>query len=94
VFKAPEAAPITLHYGNANVTGPRYDLQLMAAQLLAAPRGAATLGAEQPTREGFAQGALRGLRGGPVFWVSLGLVVLVLLVVVARHLPKPEEPVG
>jgi hypothetical protein len=94
VFKAPTADAVTLYYGNGNVTAPRYDLHLMASQLLAAPRGTAQLGTEQAARDGFAQGALRGLRGGPIFWVSLALVVIVLLVVVARHLPKPEEPVG
>jgi hypothetical protein len=33
---------------------------------------------------------LRRSQGGPLFWGALGLVVIALLVVVARLLPKPE----
>lgn len=94
LFKPAEASPVTLHYGNLNVGAPQYDLGLVAPQLLSAERAPATLGVEAANDGMLVRGTLRGLRGGPIFWISLAAVVIVLLVVVAKHLPKPEEPAG
>ena len=47
---------------------------------------------EETDPEGFARGALRHLRGGVVFWSALALVVVALLMIVARLLPKAEAP--
>ena len=87
LFKA-QAGPLELYYGNRNATAPRYDISLIADQIMAAEKSVATLerGAEAaaPARPGFA-----ALRAGVLFWCALGLVVVVLLVVVAKLLPKP-----
>ena len=93
LFKpAPGAADPELIYGNANVGPARYDLVLIAPQILGATKQRAALAAEAP-QAGQGIGAWLSGRGGLVFlWVVLGGVVVVLLVVVARLLPKPKEP--
>lgn len=92
VFKAEATDEISLLYGKPATSAPRYDLSLAAGQLLSSERTVAALGAEETKDEGFARGALRSLRGGPLFWGALVLVVAVLLVVVAKLLPKPPAP--
>jgi hypothetical protein len=92
VFKSVETDGFELIYGHPSVLSPRYDLSLVAVKLLTVGRASARLGSEEVQSEGFAQGALRQLKGGAVFWAALGLVVVVLLGVVARLLPKPESP--
>jgi hypothetical protein len=87
VFKVADSDGYTLAYGNASADAPRYDLSLVAQRLLTSSRSAARLGAGEngPTRNPFA-----GLSGGYVFWGALGLVVVALLLVVAKLLPKPS----
>ena len=81
---------MALYYGNRAATAPRYDLALVAGQILAAEKLAASLGAEEQVRPGgWADQALAGSRAGILFWGVLALVVLGLLVVVAKLLPKP-----
>ncbi len=100
LFKAPPGLPagessggLELYYGNAAVGAPRYDLALVAAQILAAEKSVATLGPEEKgSAAGWSAGGLAGLGGGPLFWGALAVVVVVLLVVVARLLPKPPAP--
>jgi hypothetical protein len=92
VFKTAETDGYELLYGQPQTGAPRYDLSLVARQLLTSSRHAAQLGAEETSDKGFGRGVLRHLRGGVVFWGALSLVVVVLLVVVARLLPKPEAP--
>ncbi len=92
LFKT-EAAPVALYYGNAQASSPRYDLALVAGQILAAPKNLAALGPEEKSRpDGWARTALTGARGGVLFWGVLALVVAVLLGVVAKLLPKPPAP--
>jgi hypothetical protein len=89
LFKA-NAGAITLCYGNPNATAPRYDLALVADQLIAAEKNIATLGAEETAARSKWSG-LSAQRAGILFWGALSLVVIVLLVVVARLLPKPPN---
>ncbi len=89
LFKT-DAAPVALYYGNAQAAAPRYDLALVAGQILAAQKIVAALGPEEKARsDGWAKNALGGARGGVLFWGVLALVVAVLLGVVAKLLPKP-----
>ena len=89
LFKT-DAAPVALYYGNTQAASPRYDLALVAGQILAAPKNLAALGPEEKSRpDGWARTALTGARGGVLFWGVLALVVTVLLGVVAKLLPKP-----
>jgi len=91
VFKS--AQPPTLYYGNPSVAAPRYDLSLVATKLLSANKVVATLGAEEVLKkaawtEGY---ALTGVRGW-LFWGILALVVVGLIIVIVRLLPKPPDP--
>jgi hypothetical protein len=95
IFKAPSETtePLRLCYGNRHASAPRYDISLVAAQLLSAEKGAASLGPQDsiarkpsPTPTPTPQE-----QAGVVFWVVLALVVVGLLVVVARLLPKAPD---
>jgi hypothetical protein len=90
IFKTAETDGFEFIYGHPTVPAPRYDLSLVATKLLTAPRVPARLGQEETDPEGFARGALRHLKGGVIFWVALTLVVVVLLTVIARLLPKAD----
>ncbi len=86
LFKAPAAETVTLLYDNPDAGASRYDLALLADELLAADAANATLmpdderarsaGAALP--EGWERWAL---------WGALALVVAVLIVVIAKLLP-------
>jgi hypothetical protein len=87
VFKAAQGDGFTLAYENIGANAPRYDLGLVAGRLLTSNRNVAHLGTVvlgTPARNPFA-----GINGGYVFWAALALVVIVLLVLVAKLLPKP-----
>ena len=87
-FKAKPADEPFLYYGNPRVDSPRYDLSLVAGQLLAADRATASLAAEQQLRKSsWREHEIPGT-GGVVFWGILALVVVVLLIIISRLLPK------
>jgi hypothetical protein len=87
VFKVVETDGFTLIYGNPRASAPRYDLSLVATKLLTSARNAARLAAGEATPS--KRSSSTGINGGVIFWGALGLVVVVLLVVVAKLLPKP-----
>ena len=90
LFKAP-AEPVTaLYYGNTAVNFPQYDLDLIAPRLLAEAKSLATLGAAEALKKS-SVGELFALSGTKslLFWGALAVAVVVLLVVIARLLPKP-----
>jgi hypothetical protein len=87
--KLVSAAPLFLYYGNPQAAAPSYDLRLVRDELLAADKQAATLAGEEILKpERVKSWAVTP--GSPWLWAALALVVVVLLVVVARMLPKPE----
>lgn len=88
LFKANPGDKLFLYYGNPSVNSPRYDLTLIAGDLLAASKSDASLGAEEQIRKSWQTELEKAGRGGVVFWAVLALVVVVLLVVIARLLPK------
>jgi hypothetical protein len=94
VFKAtPDPAqPVWLYYGNLDATAPRYDLTLVAAELLKAERGTVTAGPEEnlSPKAPFVGQTLTGSTRY-IFWGALALVVIVLLAIMSRFLPKPEQ---
>ena len=92
LFRAPEGSALALYYGNAQAAFPRYDLDLVARQLFAAPRIQANLGPAE-TLKGTALGeALAGTKGNALFWGVVVMVVAGLLFVLTRMLPKPVDP--
>ena len=79
-------------YGNPRASSSRYDLSLVGGQLLAADKSPATLGAEARLRKSsWVENQTPG-KGGVLFWGILALVVVVLLVIVSRLLPKSSPP--
>jgi len=92
LFKAEPANELFLYYGNPRVSSPRYDLSLVAGQLLAADKTPASLAAgEQLKKTSWAEGRTPG-KGGVLFWGILALVVVALLVIISRLLPKSTPP--
>jgi hypothetical protein len=86
-----EPKAMHLYYG-APANAPRYDLELMAARLLSAEKSRPQVGPEERVDGSTEKSGFLVQRASAVLWVSLALVVGVLLVVVARLLPKPPEP--
>ena len=97
VFKAPSGAgaPLWLYYGNAEASSPHYDLTLVARELLRSERSEASLGPEE-VLDARAVATSDTLTGPSryIFWGVLALVVLGLLAVVARFIPKAEQKEG
>ncbi len=92
LFKAKPDDELFLYYGNPRVPPPRYDLSLVAGQLLAADRKVASLSNEEQLKKpSWRENQVSG-QGGALFWGVLAMVVLVLLVIISRLLPKPPPP--
>jgi hypothetical protein len=91
LFRAKPNDPLSLYYGNPDAAAPHYDLSLVANQLLAADKGIASLGAEEVLKKSVWRATGTAGKGGIVFWGILALVVVALLVVIARLLPKSES---
>jgi uncharacterized protein DUF3999 len=87
IFVASKSQSIELFYGNEEATAPRYDAKLIAAQLLRSERTSAALGPQEILKsERMAETLTRSTRY--VFWGVLGIVVIALLALISRLLPK------
>jgi hypothetical protein len=88
LFKAKADDDLMLYYGQPEASAPRYDLSLVAGQLMAAEKFPGVLVAEEQLRA--APWSERKLPGanGVLFWGILAVVVMGLLFVMARLLPK------
>jgi Protein of unknown function (DUF3999) len=95
VFKAtPDPAQqVWLYYGNPDATAPRYDLTLVAGELLKAERSTVAAGPEEnlSPKPSFVGQTLTGSTRY-IFWGALALVVIVLLAIMSRFLPKAQQP--
>jgi hypothetical protein len=92
LFKAAPGEELSLYYGNANAAPPRYDLSLVAGQLLSADKKAASLTDEEPLQKpSWHETEITG-NASYFFWGVLALVVVVLLIVISRLLPKATQP--
>ena len=94
VFKAaPDSTqPVWLYYGNREASAPHYDLSLVADELLRAERSTVISGSEEnlsPKAERVGETLTGSARY--IFWGALGLVVVALLTLISRFLPKPEQ---
>jgi len=92
LFKTTANDTLHLYYGNLNTDAPRYDLALVAGELLAAEKSVATMGAEETLKKSAQTQNWAPGTGGIVFWGILAIVVIGLLVVISKLLPKPPEP--
>jgi hypothetical protein len=89
LFKADGNGSLYLYYGHPQAAPPSYDLSLMGSELLTADKAVAELGTEEPLRKtSWAEGQVPG-HGGIIFWGILAVVVIGLLAVISRLLPKP-----
>jgi hypothetical protein len=91
LFKAQPADELLLYYGNPQAASPRYDLSLVAGQLLAADQAEASLAAEEQLKTSWGEGHRPG-QGGVVFWGMLAVVVVALLIIISRLLPQSPRP--
>jgi hypothetical protein len=89
LFKAWPGDQLFLYYGQERAAPPRYDLSLVAGQMLAAEKNVAQLSAEEPLKRALRDENQAG-QGGIVFWGILAAVIVVLLLVISRLLPKPQ----
>ena len=92
LFKAKPDDELFLYYGDPRALSPRYDLSLVANQLLAADKKTASLSGEQQLKKSlWRENELPG-QGGIVFWGILAVVVVALLAIISRLLPKSQSP--
>ena len=94
LFKAATGDLLHLYYGNPAADFPRYDLSLVAAQLLAAEKSVVNAAAEERLKKSSWRNGHEPLSGGVVLWITLALVVVGLLAVIARLLPRTSTPPG
>ena len=88
LFKAKADETLFLYYGNPRVSPPSYDLSLVAGELLAADKATAKLADEQQLKKSsWAESQTPG-KGGILFWGILAVVVIGLLIIISRLLPK------
>jgi hypothetical protein len=92
LFKASPEAETFLYYGNDKANSPRYDVVLIADRLIGADKLEATLSSAESLRKPSWQDTFP-FRASPgwLFWIVLGAVVVVLLLVIRRLLPKSEK---
>jgi hypothetical protein len=87
IFVSSKSQSIELFYGNEEAAAPRYDAKLIAAQLLRSERTPAALGPQELLRSERMAETLTGSTRY-VFWGVLGIVVIALLLLISRLLPK------
>ncbi len=90
MFKAGGDDQHFLYYGNPQASAPRYDLSLVAGQLLAADKMNASLAVEQQLKKDSWRGNEIPGRAGVLFWGILAVVVVALLGIIAWLLPKVQ----
>lgn len=92
-FNSPVAGTYTFLSGNKAAAAPRYDLAALSGKLAGLPLARISAGAVVET-PGYVASKPLGEPGAflmrTVFWLALAVVVIVLLVVVAKLLPKPK----
>jgi hypothetical protein len=93
VFKtaSDSTQPMWIYYGNPDTPSPHYDVALIADQLFRAERAPATLG-RQENMHSKTERIIQTLSGSSlyVFWGVLGVVVVALLFLISRLLPKTQ----
>lgn len=88
LFKANKGDSLYIYYGNPRVSPPSYDLNLVAGELLAADKHTLTLFPEEQLKKtSWAESQTPG-SGGILFWGILAVVVVGLLAIIVRLLPK------
>jgi len=89
LFEGKAGDELYLYYGNSSVGAPHYDLSLISGQLRSVDKFTDDLGAEETLKKSMGFPGKFG-KGSVVFWGMLALVVVGLLAVIARLLPKSD----
>lgn len=89
LFKASGTGELWLYYGNREVASPRYDIDLIARQLLSAEKQKPTLAVAEVLPAGLRSRQPESGAQNYLLWGVLGLAVVVMLAIVSRLLPKP-----
>jgi hypothetical protein len=89
LFKGKPGDELFLYYGAGRAAPPRYDLSLVAGQMLAAEKNVPALSAEEALNKTPLREHQPG-QGGLIFWGVLAVVVVALLAVISRLLPKSQ----
>lgn len=92
LFHAADRAPVLLFYGDRRLSPPRYDLSLVAGELLAAETRAARFADAMEDTAPARRSVLGGLQGTWLFWGGLAVAVIALLAVIAKLLPASGRP--
>lgn len=92
VFKTTEPEPVHLYYGHPRTTMPRYDLRLVEKDLTTVPPVIGKLSDEEVLTNNPAYSDTPKEAASPWLWVALGVVVIGLIAVMAKLLPKTETP--
>jgi hypothetical protein len=87
IFASPKPQSIALYYGNEEAASPRYDAKLIAVQLLRSKRTQAALGSQEILKSERVAETLTG-SARYIFLGVLGIVVVALLILISRLLPK------
>ena len=77
----PASVPLRLAYGQPSLRAPRYDLALLAPQVMGRVATEVTVGTESIAAE---RPAARQIVPPAIFWTALGIAVVVLLALVVR----------
>jgi hypothetical protein len=94
VFKTASSEGLFLYYGNPQAGAPRYDLSLVAGELMRAERSTVRLEGEETLKApSWAERQAPG-QASWLLWTVLALVVVGLLVIIGRLMPKPPSPPG
>lgn len=87
IFASRKSQLTALYYGNEEANAPSYDAKLIAGQLLRSELTPAALGPQETLKSERAKETLAG-SARYAFWAALGIVVIALLVLISRLLPK------
>jgi Protein of unknown function (DUF3999) len=79
--------PLRLMYGREDLGMPRYDLALLAPQVMGQVASEVSPGTEHASE---AAGSVAAIVSPPVFWASLSLAVLVLLGIIVRLVRRDD----
>jgi hypothetical protein len=79
-------SPLRVAYGRTDLDRPKYDLALLAPQVLATPAADVVLDVERPAADVV---TTAGLVSPRLFWGALAIAIVVLLSLIARLLKKP-----
>jgi hypothetical protein len=92
LFNANDRTPVVLHYGDRRLSPPRYDLSLVASELLSSATHPARFADAIEDAVPAPRGGLGGIRATWLFWGGLAVAVVALLAVIAKLLPASKHP--